>query len=628
MADNYVITARIEVKDASTRPLRHIKKGFVSTEKTVARTSRRIRKEMAGNGRAAKKQQSAFSKSFAGMRRDMRNLGRDYMLTSTLIAVPLAGAAAGVAKIHSGLEASQIGIATIFNALTDTTIGDSMGAAGVAIRDLNRDAAKGAGDLESYTKSFSAIASQSLGLGKSIDEIRELNSLSINAGFALAGLRGMENFPLDIVQGLQGRVTQKDTPFLIAALAAIGMTPKEFTSLNQEEKFDAALKALRSYEEGVKLLENSWESMIETVKDSFKNIIREGTFDSFDHFKGQLQDFRDYLDENGDDLAGKLNVFTQQIADNKGVFASSSALAAGAVVARFTAPTMATAMKGAHAAKKGGLGVSGMLGGAAGLSGGAGVSASIGALLVPLGWLAAAAVSLVVSFESMRAALANMPAVQGMMKHTLATLAENFLEFNMAFESLTGGESVFQVLGAGLWLLVAGVGHAVAGFMKVVTFITLVVASISQVLGAVTKLGKFLSFDLKGRMKHRLLPESDLSHALQTDVRRKGFEGARDEKIAIANSVNQGFSDLGDRWDDFFGGSKDRTPNERDQKGGILGSAKAVTKNETKIDNVNINIKAELTEDPTRIARSMKEILYKVAREGTKSRAAPLSESI
>ena len=80
MAD-YIITSRIEVKDAATGELKKVEGGVVKVKIQIDRLARSTRKMEKG-----------FLSSLGNVRRDLRNLARDYIFTTALIAAPAAAA--------------------------------------------------------------------------------------------------------------------------------------------------------------------------------------------------------------------------------------------------------------------------------------------------------------------------------------------------------------------------------------------------------------------------------------------------------------------------------------------------------------------------------------------------------
>lgn len=274
----------------------------------------------------------------------------------------------GVVSLSSEIDDAQRGMATIFNALTQTPIDRAFRVARSEVALLSEDAKRGAGELSDYIRGYNTILAPAMQAGATLDEIRRLNRLSVTVGSTQA--EGVALTQRDVLQGLSGNVSQAETPILARALATIRMDFAAFRRLDQRGRFDALSRAFGNFEPGVALLGQSWSAQLSTLQDNIKAVVRQVSAPIFERWTSELRSVNDWfarnsaaIEETAEVLGGRMLRVWDDLIGKAGVYA-------GLAGAAFTAPRL--------------VGVADLLGGrgaagiAAGALGGAGPLALVG----------------------------------------------------------------------------------------------------------------------------------------------------------------------------------------------------------------------------------------------------------
>lgn len=298
-------------------------------------------------------------------------------------AFSIAGVSAGVAGVvgltrkvvglHTEIQNAETGIASLYSAMGKVSMTTALSAARTQLRGLQQDAAKGAGSLQDYTQGYQLILGPARSAGASLEQIRNLNRLTLTAGFALRGQEGLKLAPMDVVQALQGGAGSRTTPIVNQALQAIGVSQAKFNAMSAPKRLETLEKAFGTFEAAAEAMGHTWEAQSATFSDTIQSITREISKPLFDRWTEQLETANDWLSKNRDilsDMADGVGQRLLRVYDTigkhaGGLGAGGVGLAAGAV-----------GMRGAGLAV-GALGVEGAAaGGIAALVGG--VFASIG----------------------------------------------------------------------------------------------------------------------------------------------------------------------------------------------------------------------------------------------------------
>lgn len=334
MADDYVISARIVAKDATLPGISAVEKRLDGIEK--------------------------------------RALGFGDILGKGLA---LLGGAAGIGLgiksmigLNSEIDVAQRGLATLFSATTNMPIGDAFNLARSELALLRKDAKVGVGELSNYVHGYQAILGPGLAAGASTTELRELTKNSLAAGMALRGEEGLRLAPQDILQAITGGASRIETPIVMQALQAAGITADKFNKMNPGEKIDTLNEAFGKFGPGVELMGKSWSAQFSTLTDNVKETIRTVTSPLFERWTEQLRGVNDWLAKNEERISRiatewgtKLVQLWDHLIAKAGIYAG---LVGAAGIAK-AAPGIAGAVGGAGSIASG---IGGALGGTGGLA--------------------------------------------------------------------------------------------------------------------------------------------------------------------------------------------------------------------------------------------------------------------
>lgn len=515
----------------------------------------------------------------------------------------------GMIRVNSELETATSGMATLYSAMTGEGITASLGRARGTLAGLREDARKGVGELQDYIGGFQAILGPGLTAGVGQDKLRALTRNALAAGFALRGQEGLKLAPMDLQQALTAGVGDRTTPIVMQALKAAGVTQAAFNKLDTASKIESLNEAFARFAPGVELMGKSWAAQFSTLQDNLRELFRSVTKPLFDRWKDQLVKVNDWLDHNKDRLADIVNVWGERLVKlwdhlirQAGTYA---AIVAAAAVAPHV-PAIGQAAKGAGGRVRGigskvwagikdPLGFSAMFGGAVGSTGGTttgifamlrGAGAALSKLAWPLALVTTAFLALKGGLSEYPATLAYLGAAWGRLMGALGMLGE-------AFGMLTGKGSVLNIVGAALAFVLGGIADVVG---VVIRGVASLVVGLGVAAGIIGELAKGLFFLGTGQ-----------------------WLKAKDAFTGIVDVATKGNDKLTKIWADWAAPKKagedaPETPTP------------PVPKNDhsVHIGTVNVAVKAEVNEDPARIARGFDEMLQRVNLYRTQVRRLPL----
>ena len=406
--------------------------------------------------------------------------------------------------MNAAMEQAEVGMATLFSAQTGLAAADALGVARREVAALREDAAAGAGELRNYLEGFQALLGPALGLGATTDQIRELNRNALTAGFALRGNEGLSQAPLDVAQALRGDVSESETPIVMQALSAAGITAEKFRQLRPAQRISTLNRAFGTFAEGASLMGRTWDAQMGTLKDNVSGLFRLLTRPLFDRWSDHLRDANTWLEENEEKLELIVTQWGQRMVQIWDTLISKASTYAGILAGAAVTPALpmvaaaggrayaAAGVAGASlgAALRDPLGIGKLVAGAMGQSTagltpglfptiGAGLSA-IGSALASIAAPIAIAVSL---FIGMKGAMAEFPAVLEFISGAWASLMLSLDQLAASFGLLGGRGSLLNLIGAALVGVLGGVVYALSFVVKVFATLTTVVATLGRVIG-------------------------------------------------------------------------------------------------------------------------------------------------
>lgn len=271
--------------------------------------------------------------------------------------VGLVGATSSIIGLNTEVQNAENSIASLYSAMNNMSIADSLVIAKDTVKELRQDAAKGAGELSDYLEGFARLKSST---GIDGDRLRNLNKLAIAAGFAMRGQEGIRILPRDIMQAMTAGISQGETQDLNLALRNIGMgDTAKFNALSREDRLKAIEKALARYGDAAEMMGRTWDAQAATMKDNLKEVTRNVTGGLFNRWTEQLTEANRWLERNSEEIEKQ----TQLVGKNL--------LGAYDEVIRRAPELAGIGMTGAGAAlgMRGGLAVAGAAGAGTGMTG-------------------------------------------------------------------------------------------------------------------------------------------------------------------------------------------------------------------------------------------------------------------
>lgn len=381
----------------------------------------------------------------------------------------------GIVGLHTEVQNAEMGIASMLSAMGGQSMPDAIRTSRGLLKGLQADAAAGVGELTDYTAGIQQLLGPGLGVGKSLEDIRQLNRLALTAGFALRGQEGLKLVGFDLQQAMTQGTGERTTPIVNQALRAIGISNEKFNAMSKSQRWETLTKAFGTFGAAADAMGKSWDSQSATLADNLKSIARTATEPLFSAWSSDLQEANRWLAKNRDlmaDMAGRLGA--RLGAGWAGAKDNSTGLASGGV-------GLAAAGVGARAG--------GALAGAAGVAGGAGALLA-GGIAAFIGFIGMAVSTAVQKFAWLR-----------------AYLAGSFYQLTEAFFGLGSRLAQFAQSPIISWIG-AGFGATVGFFLNVLTvfvrgintFIDMAALGADMWLSVIKGLAAAASGDTKGAM--------------------------------------------------------------------------------------------------------------------------------
>lgn len=410
--------------------------------------------------------------------------------------VGLAAVTKAVVGLHTEVQNAEMGIGSLISALTHKDMVSSLRLARDEVKLLQKDAAAGAGGLQDYIQGFQTIFAPATSAGADRDRIRNLNRLTLNAGFAMRGKEGLFLAPMDVQQALTAGVGDRTTPIANQALRSIGVTNEKFNAMKPAEQLKTLEKAFGSFAAAADVMSQSWDARLATMLDNVKGLAREVTRPLFDAWSEDLATVNDWLVSNHDELmriadtvGSRLVGAYQRLKDETGPggLAGGAGALVGAGVGMRVAKPLGSSISGALAASRGGQigGLVGSAGAALGMS---------GATLLTGGIALAVVATLALIGTAIASAAAKYPKHAGEAMDSLYRLGDSFGALAGSVTNLITENPI--LLSFGDTLLTEGKKFADA-LAVVVDVTTLAVDAMSELSGAKENPGGFM-----GSMNH------------------------------------------------------------------------------------------------------------------------------
>lgn len=664
MADDYVIKARIVVDDSQAR--QSLSALIGKADGLDARMSRigwratkslsGAFKSLSGSGgvgaleRVVKKTETSFNRLGSTAARELSSIDGRAESTGMSLAGLLGGAAviggavwglnrvgSSVVGIHTEVQNAEGSIATLSSALFKMPIDESLGLARSVVQGLNEDAAKGVGELGNYTKAFQMLLAPTSAAGANLEDIRAFTRQSLTAGFAMRGVAGLEQAPLDIVQALQQGVNERMTPIAARVVEAAGESSKAFNKMDVASKMKVLQKGFDLFEDGAKLLGQGWDAQTATMTDQLKQIARTVTRPLFERWTEHLRNANAWLEKNQDRLismategGGKLVAVWDHLIQKAGTYA---AILAGISMAQQVPSSLggpggsragapggdlaAQLAKGAYSpAVSAGADLFGKRGGVV-TAGTFAPMAPIKNLVSILTKAAGPALLLSGAFMAIQGALAEFPSISAQFAADGAAVMESVSMISAAFSGLTSEGSALNLVGYAILRQFMGIGTA---FSYLIRGAALVIESIN------------LISNVFGTMVRQFVPSIKMMAALMTGDMAGGAAAAAEFRAAKAAGAEQQAAISG-RIARILGKGAGEAAGAAagDAAGGLTpaggGELPAVPDGgNTYIGKVEVDARSTINDDPARVAMAWETILDEVNRNPRQSKrqASPL----
>lgn len=276
----------------------------------------------------------------------IRGLGAG--LAAALGGAGIASAIRSVVSLNKEVENAELGIASLFSAMSGMSLADAMGAARVQVRGLREDAAMGAGEFDDYLRGFQMILGPAGSAGGSVSQIRELNKLAIATAAAMN--RPLWQAPQDVVQAMTSGASSRTTPIIMQALGANKISAETFNAASGPERLQMLMSSFALFSDAAAMMAKSWDARMATFKDSVKDVERQVSKPLFDRWSEQLGRVNEWLKKNRDimsDMADRIGqrlgtAYDRMSANGGGLAAGGAGLASAAVGGRVAVALGAT----------------------------------------------------------------------------------------------------------------------------------------------------------------------------------------------------------------------------------------------------------------------------------------------
>lgn len=433
----------------------------------------------------------------AGIDRVFAKAGRLSGALSNMFA--LAGGAYGLGRftqgfigINSQIQDATNGLATLYTAMTGTDIGRSFRVAQQDVDRLRQQAAEGVGELQDYLFGYQRILGPGLGAGATTDDLMRLNQLAISAAGAMG--RELQLGPMDVVQALTAGATDRTTPIVTAALAALGKTNEEFNKLSVPERMEMLADAFGTFGPGVELMGRSWNAQLSTFSDGLKNIVRTVTAPLFETWTERLRDANDWIKKNQEQIETIATTWGARLVRMWDTLIDRAGTYAAIVGAAYLAPSAGGMVAGVGGAATAGQGLAGRIGaglrdplGMAGMMGASGATPGIISMLGGA-WAAfsrlAAPVALVTTLVlAVRGAFRDFGEVGAYALSAWGRLVGALGALGLGFDTLTAKGSALNILGAALVGTFGGVIDVLGIGLRGIASLAVGLGLVFQVIG-------------------------------------------------------------------------------------------------------------------------------------------------
>ncbi|WP_298516647.1 hypothetical protein [uncultured Nocardioides sp.] len=599
MADDYVIVARIVLKDESGPGVAGAKKGLAEVERQAVTVGNNMGRQL--------------MQAFAGF--------------GSMASV--AAASRSIVKINSEMETATASMASLFTATFGMDMVAGLEQARSVMADLNADAASGVGEMMNYAEAYQLLLSPVTSAGGDLDLVRRLTAQSLTAGFALRGQQGLALAPMDITQALQQGANQRITPIASAALRAADISEEAFNAMTVANKIEALTEAFGRFDAAIEIMGGTWDAQMATLQDGFKQLLRTATTPLFDRWSDQLSKANGWMEANNDLLAKQVDVWGARLLsvwdhliDKAGTYAAIvggvtvvQGLGGGGNLADMAGRGAGMVRTGAGALRSVAadpFGMGAMINGSLGLAGGSsGVGGMLSQLGVGLRGLAVGAsrlawpiAAITGGFLAVQGAMVEFPAALGFMTDAWGTVMVSFGQLGDVFGELNAEGSALSVVGAGLLYALGGLGYAVSfiikGFTTLTKILGLAIQNIGLGLHGLWALANGDTAGAKGIF-------NDAAKNAYVDMPSELFDMWTNWGPATREVDRLGFSDV--------------PPVDRLGYSDVPDTPKDTPKlPPLNIGPVKIEITAETMEDPARVAVTMETVLGRLSRHRTQAR--------
>lgn len=446
----------------------------------------------------------ATDASTAGATAAERGIDRVFARTNALSGAlsrlfALAGGAFGASRLAQGfiginteIQDATNGLATLYTAMTGTDIGRSFRVAQQDVDRLRQQAAEGVGELQDYLFGYQRILGPGLGAGATTDELMRLNQLAISAAGAMG--RELQLGPLDVQQALTAGSTDRTTPIVTAALAALGKTNEEFNKLSVPERMEALADAFGTFGPGVELMGRGWNAQLSTFSDGLKNIVRTVTAPLFETWTERLRDANDWIKQNQDQIETIATTWGARLVRMWDTLIERAGTYAAIVGAAYLAPSAGGMIAGAGGAATAGRGLVGRIGaglrdplGMAGMMGASGATPGILSMvngaLASFSRLAGPIALVTTGILAIRGAVREFDGVTVYFLSAWGRLMGAFGAVGLGFDTLTAKGSALNILGAALVGTFGGVIDVIGVGLRALASLAVGLGLVFQVIG-------------------------------------------------------------------------------------------------------------------------------------------------
>jgi hypothetical protein len=503
----------------------------------------------------------------------------------------------GVVSLNSEIETATNGMATLFSAFTGAPIDQSLGRAKGILGDLRKDAKAGVGELTNYTEGFQKIFGAT---GGAVDDqaVRQLTRNALAAGFALRGNEGLALAPMDIAQALSGGVSRAETPIVMTALQSIGMSAEKFNKLDPAKKVETLNKAFGGFAGGVELMGKSWDAQFSTLLDNIRELARTATKPLFDRWSEKLRQINEWFAAHEEDLADVVQVWGRRLLDLWDQLITKAGIYAGIVVGSALAPSLAPGAKtaaggiaagarfvgqAASASKMVGVGTMASLLGPTAMGAIQAALAAVGATFSTVVLPVVAIIGVIaLAIGGMYGALQEWSGLMDALLASIAFVTDALGELFGAFGSLVGQGSLLNIIGGALVGVLTAMLFVFGGLVKAAALFVETLGLLLRLFGSGAKMAYAA---ITGDVRGGILAQVEGQRAIDEYRMRAG---------GILGLLPQPGEGAGD------GTGEDGKP--------------TVPKNVTNIGTVNVQVKAEVNEDPARVAVAFNEVLGNLER--------------